>query len=214
MRGSFLTFVVCIGMFSQSGAAIVQIEDDYIAFQAELGTLNDGTSNGDKFDLMAPAANSFGAILRSTPTPGGEVSFEVEFSNPNGGVNYGTFVRYRELSGGVTPEIRLNFEGTDITPTSMINTGLNPNFEWFHLPDMDFVPVAGVAQTFTFSALDSDEWEIDAIAFVKESVYNSGGGFVVGDVNDSYLLTFSIPEPGTTTLMLFGSLLFLRRRTR
>ncbi|MFT4638037.1 MAG: hypothetical protein ACI8T1_001355 [Verrucomicrobiales bacterium] len=38
--------------------AIVQGNGDYVAFQAELGKLNDWANDGIKFDLMGPDQNS------------------------------------------------------------------------------------------------------------------------------------------------------------
>ena len=63
---------------SACGVTLVQTGGTVIAFNAELGTLDDAPSDGSKFDVMAPAGGSFGDYLSVESTPG-TVSFDIDF---------------------------------------------------------------------------------------------------------------------------------------
>jgi hypothetical protein len=133
------------------------------------------------------------------------VTYDVEFSN--GGEIYTVFVRYREPVSN-TPEFQGRIDGAPIAPTSTLYASNEVQFEWRHLPDMDFTPTSNVPLSFTFMAVGG-EFEVDAFALVRGSLFNTGGGVTV---DDSFITTYSIPEPASATFLLFGSILFLRRR--
>ena len=189
------------------GAAIVQMEGNFVAFNAEIGTLDDDPSNGSKFDVMAQDANSIGDyVVMTSPAANGEISYEVQFSE---NVTYTVYLRYRETGPG-TPSFDIDLEGTSVAGLPLF-VATTPDFEWVHLPSADITPAAGGAtETFTITRTAGDNFEIDAIALVKQSAV-TGGGFTVDDTSIPSS-TFSIPEPSSGFLVLLGGLAALTRR--
>lgn len=186
-------------------AAIVQTDNRYLAFQAEIGTLDDGMTNGSKFDLMGPDANSMGPLLIAQSSPS-EVSYEVQFSD---NLDYTVYVRYRE-TGPTTPTLQVEFDSS--IQSASLYVAPSFDFQWVHLPGVDVTPTANTPQSFTLRSLGGVDYNIDAVAFVKRSEV-AGTGLVV---DDAYLSTFSpIPEPSSALLLLLGgSMIGLRRRRR
>ena len=93
-KTSMFTIVAVLSVVgSACGVTLVQTRGTVIAFNAELGTLDDAPSDGNKFDVMAPAGESFGDYLSVESTPG-TVSFDIDFLDDQ---EYTVYVRYREL---------------------------------------------------------------------------------------------------------------------
>ncbi len=210
LRKAFiLTIGAGLSILGQAfGISLVQSDGTFVAFKAELGSLNDAPSNGSKFDGMAPAGGSLGDYL-SMKTTSGTVSFDVVFLDNE---FYTVYARPREETSK-TPSIDLTFNGA--TSTSTLNVAPSTQFAWVHLPGADFTPAGtpGLIETVTFTATGGADAGYDAFALEKRSAVN-GGGFSVNDTTISQgQLSIPIPEPSTLLLLLLGQIpLFLRRR--
>lgn len=193
--------------------AIVQVDSRFVAFNAELGTIDDDPANASKFDVMAPDGGSFGSYLRSV-TVGGTVTFDVEFAEAT---VYTVYARYREVLN-TTPTIELDFDG--LTTDSNAWTDDSTTFAWLHINDLDLTSAAmpgGETVTIRSAGVNNpgETFDFDAFALVKQSEIHSNG-FVVNDttIPESALsLPAPIPEPSSALMLLLGNcLLFIRRR--
>ena len=192
----FIIFAVLSTAKSACGVTLVQTGGTFIAFNAELGTLDDAPSNGSKFDVMAPTGGSFGDYLSVESTPG-TVSFDIDFLDDQ---EYTVYVRYRELVN-TPPYISLTFGGS----TTVADVFVDPSttFVWTHVSGLNFTvsgTTPGLAQTVTISAVSVTDFDIDAIALVSTSALN-GGGFTVSDatIPEGSLI---VPEPSSALLFL------------
>ena len=194
-----------IGMSAH--AAIVQVDTNFVAFSAEIGTLNDASNNNDRFDVLPPdiANDSVGNYL-AAKSADGTVSFDVQFAEPT---VYTIFARYRETSG-TNPTLSITFGGT--TQSATIFEDANEPFGWTHLSGVDITSLGlGSPETITLSYTGQDFF-LDSLAIVKQSAITSDG-FAVSDTTIPPS-AYSIPEPSSTILLALGAILIGLRRRR
>ena len=191
-----------------SGVTLFKSDGTFIAFNAELGTLDDLPSNGYKFDVMAPAGGAFGDYL-SVESTSATVSFDVDFLDNEG---YTVYVRNQELANDFQ-SIGLTLDGpTKVRP---IFENLSTAFAWIHLSNSDFTPsgtTPSLPETVTLSAANGSNFNIDAVALVSTAALNRiSGRFIVSDatIPEGAL---AVPEPSSALLFLIGQLLLFRRR--
>ncbi len=207
--------LLLLTIISAVGATIVQTETNFVAWEAEIGTLNDAANNGSKFDLMSPGtAGSVGDVLiaRTPQNDMGNVSYTVVFSE---NVTYTAFVRLREPN---LANPALSVPQADAAGTATIFGG-DSTFQWFHLSGVDYTPgsggnpAAGSPATITLQIEDPisplNEYEIDAVGFVRQADRNDFGGSGNGG-----FLVVAVPEPSTSLLMFGGLMLLAGRRAR